>query len=219
LASEYAEPEYVWTSAEETCAARYVFPCVSSLLAAIDHGARVLDAGCGNGSLTGQLAALGYQLVGIDASRSGIEIAVRTFPGIRFEAFPVEGDLLARLNEPPFDAVVSTEVIEHVYAPIAFAKSCFDALRPGGIFVCSAPYHGYLKNISLAIANRFDSHWQPLQEGGHIKFFSRGTLSELLLRVGFELPQFRGAGRLPYLWKSMVIAARKPAPIGACPSL
>jgi len=45
--------------------------------------------------------------------------------------------------------------------------------------------------------------------GGHIKFWSRKTITQLLSENGFEVTEFSGVGRFPYLWKSMVIVAIK----------
>lgn len=118
--------------------------------------------------------------------------------------------MLARLQLQPFDAVVSTEVVEHVYAPRLWAAAAFQALKPGGVLICSTPFHGYLKNLALALSGKLDAHFTALWDGGHIKFWSRASLSQLLQEAGFELLAFRGAGRWPWLWKSMLIAARKP---------
>jgi hypothetical protein len=83
-------------------------------------------------------------------------------------------------------------------------------LRPGGRFICSTPYHGYLKNLALALCNRWDQHANPLWRGGHIKFWSRKTLSQLLTDVGFVNLRFSGAGRISYLWMTMLMAADRP---------
>lgn len=161
--------------------------------------------------LTGRLLELGYQVTGIDLGASGIRVARQHFPRGRFEVMALNGQTLEKLNAPPFDLVVSTEVIEHVYSPREFARGAFAVLRPGGRFICSTPYHGWLKNVVIASLNKFDRHVNPLWESGHIKFFSRATLSRLLIEAGFTNLQFRGAGRLPWLWKSMVMAGDKPA--------
>src|SRR5207244_287039 len=84
---------------------------------------------------------------------------------------------LERLGEEPFDSVVSAEVIEHLYTPRDFARGCFAALKPGGKFLCTTPYHGYLKNILICVLNQFDNHFNPLRDGGHIKFWSLKTLT------------------------------------------
>lgn len=123
-----------------------------------------------------------------------------------------DDQLLEKLGCAPFDLVISTEVVEHLYDPRAFARGCFKALRLGGRFILSTPYHGYLKNLALSLAGKWDFHANPLWDGGHIKLWSRRTLSRLLSEAGFSNLQFRGTGRLPWLWMSMVRAGDKPEP-------
>lgn len=72
----------------------------------------------------------------------------------------------------------------------------------------STPYHGYLKNLALSVFNKWDKHHTPLWHGGHVKFWSRKTLTQLLEANGFKVTEFHGAGRLPWLWKSMILVAK-----------
>ena len=81
-------------------------------------------------------------------------------------------------------------------------------LSPGGFLIVSTPYHGYAKNLALAVAGRWDRHHDVDRVGGHIKFWSQATLTRLLRDNGFEVLAFRGVGRVPYLWKSMVVTTR-----------
>jgi len=173
-------------------------------------GTRVLDVGCGNGFLMSQFLEKGCAVVGVDLSQEGIALARATYPSGRFELLPADDRILELLGEEPFDVVVSTEVVEHLYAPRDFARGCFAALKPGGKFVCSTPYHGYLKNLLICLFNRFDAHFNPLWDCGHIKFWTPRTLRQLLAEVGFGNLRFRGAGRVPFLWKSIVVTAVKP---------
>jgi 2-polyprenyl-3-methyl-5-hydroxy-6-metoxy-1,4-benzoquinol methylase len=189
---------------------RHFMPRIFELCGNIGTGTRVLDVGCGNGAAAGQFLAHGCTVVGIDLSESGIEIARKSHPRGRFEILPADDQLLGSLCESPFDIVVSTEVIEHVYAPRSYARGCFEALKPGGRFICTTPYHGYLKNLALSVAGHWDKHASPLRDGGHIKLWSRQTLSHLLAEMGFAHLQFRGAGRFPYLWMTMVMSGDKP---------
>jgi len=171
---------------------------------------RILDIGCGNGFTAGQVAAHCREVVGIDLSENGIAIARKTYPSVRFECLPVDDSILVNLQCNPFDIVISTEVIEHVYDPHNFARSCYTALRPGGRLVISTPYHGYLKNLFISLLNQWDRHANPLWRGGHIKLWSRNTLSALLRETGFIGLRFCGVGRAPYLWMTMLMAADKP---------
>jgi 2-polyprenyl-3-methyl-5-hydroxy-6-metoxy-1,4-benzoquinol methylase len=170
----------------------------------------VLDLGCGNGALAEQLQAWGYSVVGVDPSASGIAEANRRLGSIPFHQASADPEQLAQLHLPAFDVVVSTEVVEHVYNPRRWAAAAFSALKPGGLLICSTPYHGYLKNCALALSGKLDAHFTALWDGGHIKFWSRRTLTALLQEAGFQVVAFRGAGRWPWLWKSMLLAARKP---------
>lgn len=88
-------------------------------------------------------------------------------------------------------------------------QGCFQALKPGGRFICTTPYHGYLKNLALSIMGKWDQHADPLWDGGHIKLWSRAKLGALLEETGFTNIQFRGAGRLPGLWMTMVMSGDK----------
>ena len=174
----------------------------------------VLDAGCGNGALAAELASDGHCVVGVDADRQGIEAARRRAASATFiqSSFDSDPALLGVTADGKFDVVVSTEVIEHLYAPHELVEFTFAALRPGGRFVITTPYHGFLKNLALSLTNRWDDHFSVDWHGGHIKFWSRKTLSRLLVAKGFRLIEFHGVGRVPYLWKSMVIVAERPRP-------
>lgn len=101
-------------------------------------------------------------------------------------------------------------MVEHLYAPHELGSFCFRALKPGGTLLISTPYHGYLKNLALALLNKWDHHHTVDWHGGHIKFWSRRTLTQMLEGAGFTVTGFVGVGRIPLLWKSMILVARKP---------
>jgi 2-polyprenyl-6-hydroxyphenyl methylase/3-demethylubiquinone-9 3-methyltransferase len=189
---------------------KHFLPGVLAFAEPVRPNMRVLDVGCGNGYTCGQFLDRGAQVVGVDLSIEGIELARATYPMGRFELLGAEDDLLQRLGEAPFDLVVSTEVVEHLYAPRCWATACFEALKPGGCLICTTPYHGYLKNLLISLLGTWDTHANPMWDGGHIKLWSRRTLSALLAEAGFTDIRFRGAGRLPGLWMTMILAATKP---------
>jgi 2-polyprenyl-3-methyl-5-hydroxy-6-metoxy-1,4-benzoquinol methylase len=211
LKMQHGYKDYGFRSSNASHMHRRFMPPIFALCGVIRAGTRVLDVGCGNGFAAGQFLSRGCTVVGIDLSESGIEIARQSYPKGRFEVLPADDQLLSRLCEPQFDIVVSTEVIEHLYAPRGYTKGCFEALKPSGRFICTTPYHGYLKNLTLSVAGHWDAHANPLWDGGHIKLWSRNTLRRLLTETGFCNIQFRGAGRLPWLWMTMVMSGDKPA--------
>jgi 2-polyprenyl-3-methyl-5-hydroxy-6-metoxy-1,4-benzoquinol methylase len=169
----------------------------------------ILDIGCGNGWLSNHLIKLGYDAYGIDASESGIALAQQINPG-RFLLQDVTRNILPEpISCIKFNTIISTEVIEHLYSPRDYFSMCRNILEKsgGGELIVTTPYHGYLKNIALSLTGQMDKHFTVLWDGGHIKFWSRKTLFHALKERGFTNMQFTGCGRIPYLWKSMMIKA------------
>lgn len=201
---------YGWTDSGERAHHAYLWPCIKALLPAAGSRLSVLDAGCGNGVIAARLQRLGHEVTGLDASPDGISVASKAFPGVRYAVASVYDDLAAMAPKGGWDVIIASEVIEHLYSPQAFLRNMLQCTRSGGFLIVSTPYHGYLKNLALCLLNAWDRHHRVWHEGGHIKFFSQRTLSDLLVQAGFEPPRFRNAGRAPLLWKSMVCRARKP---------
>ncbi|HEY0175169.1 MAG TPA: class I SAM-dependent methyltransferase, partial [Pedobacter sp.] len=173
-----------------------------------DQNKCILDLGCGNGYFANLLIRSGYNAYGTDASEKGIAIAKRQNPE-RFHLQDLSaGRLPVQLQQLKFDTIISTEVIEHLYDPEQFIRFCREQLNAqGGELIITTPYHGYLKNLLLSLLNKWDTHMSPLWLGGHIKLWSKKTLSELLKQHGFKITAFKGCGRFPYFWKSMIIKA------------
>ena len=201
--------EYGWNTAEGPRSCDCISPRILKILKRFDV-ARVLDLGSGNGALCAQLALEGYQVVGVEQDRGGVEVARKSHPQIPFYNFGVQDPVDELLgDETKFDMVVSTEVVEHLFSPHLLPKYAGGCLKDSGYLVITTPYHGYLKNLLLSIFNKWDFHHTALWHGGHIKFWSKATLCKLLSENGFTVVDFSGVGRVPFLWKSMVVIARK----------
>ena len=197
---QYQNPDLGWAHS-------YLLPVINDILADV-KAKNVFELGCGNGSVANWLHQKKIDIVGIDNSQTGIDQANKTFPKIRLEEGSAYEDLSKRFGR--FPVVLSLEVVEHLYFPKLFAKNVFDLLEPGGVAVISTPFHGYWKNLALALTGKLDSHFTALWDGGHIKFWSENTMRELLSEAGFFDITFRRAGRVPVLAKSMIAIARKP---------
>jgi 2-polyprenyl-3-methyl-5-hydroxy-6-metoxy-1,4-benzoquinol methylase len=175
------------------------------LVKKLDSVRSICDLGCGNGHISGRLAQLGYDVTGIDASASGIQIARRTYPRVEFVHALIDRDL----SLGQFDLVISSDVIEHLYRPSDLLEAAVSQLKPNGQILLGTPYHGYFKNLVLAATGKMDAHFSALHDGGHIKFFSVNTLSKLMHGHGFDDLSFTFYGRAPWLWKNMICHARK----------
>jgi 2-polyprenyl-3-methyl-5-hydroxy-6-metoxy-1,4-benzoquinol methylase len=171
----------------------------------------VCDLGCGNGYLAGRLSERGYDVVGVDASEPYIETARRTHssPRVRFERAVFSAGLATQIAGAPFDLVISSDVIEHLYRPVDLLETAHALLKPSGILIVGTPYHGYLKNLAIVLSGKWDEHHGVHWNGGHIKFFSVPTLRQMVEDRGFEVTRFSYYGRAPWLWKNMICVARK----------
>lgn len=200
---------YPYAAAMPPHSSTYVRPVVLSYLADVPAGARVLDLGCGTGEFLAAVKDRRWIRTCIDISTTGIAEGRRTHPDITFIEADATGDLTSHIPAGSVDVVVSTETLEHVTLPRLFLKNAYEALKPGGRMVLSVPYNGYLKQLGVAILGRTDAYYNPLWDWGHIKFYSVDTMSTLLWEAGFDNLEYQGAGRVPYLWKSMVFVAQK----------
>lgn len=171
-----------------------------------DQKLRVLDLGCGNGSLSSYLTEQGYEVIGMEESPSGVEIARRNFTNCQF----IQGSIYSPPQEilnNSFDIVISIEVVEHLFYPKELPRLAKKCLKPNGTLIITTPYNGYLKNLALSLLGKMDKHFTVLWDGGHIKFFSVKTLEKLVKDAGYRDLNFQFAGRSPYLWKSMLCSA------------
>jgi SAM-dependent methyltransferase len=111
------------------------------LLEALRHGPAsglVIDLGCGSGILSEQVAAAGYDVLGIDLSESLLELARRRVPGGRF----VRGSLWTAELPPCVGVAAVGEVVNYLFdgggarrGPGGLFRRVHGALAPGGPFV------------------------------------------------------------------------------------
>lgn len=201
-----AYKDYGFNSPQWSCIHTYLLGPVINILAS-RKDRKILDIGCGNGWMTNHLLSMGFDIYGTDASPSGIGIARMQNPDRFFLLDITQNELPEPLRAIPFNTILSTEVIEHLYAPREYLDFCKKILLAsgGGELILSTPYHGYLKNVVLSVTGQMDRHFTALWDGGHIKFWSRKTLSGVLSERGFSQIRFTGCGRVPYMWKSMIL--------------
>jgi 2-polyprenyl-6-hydroxyphenyl methylase/3-demethylubiquinone-9 3-methyltransferase len=199
---------YRYEDAQLNASHDYLLPAVRAILASLSPShRRIFEVGCGNGSVANALSELGFEVTGIDASEEGITQAHQSLPDLNLHLGSAYDNLGIQYGQ--FPVVISLEVVEHLYFPRKFAKTAYDLLQAGGTAIISTPYHGYWKNLAMALTGTMDVHFTALWDHGHIKFWSFQTLYDLLSEAGFVNISFIRAGRIPILAKSMIAIAKK----------
>lgn len=146
---------------------------------------RVLDVGCGDGSVMRLLKGKARLVVGLDGSLDNcLESHAK---GLQ----PVRADLDSPhlpYGDDVFDGVTCLDVIEHVLDPRHLLRELARVLRPRGTLVLTTPnirYYGFLLTL---IRGRFPrTSGDPKgYDGGHLHYFTFADIRELLKGAGFE---------------------------------
>jgi trans-aconitate methyltransferase len=137
--------------------AAFVSDLASDLVAWLrpSEGERILDLGCGTGTLTAEIARRGALVTGVDSSRDMIEAAREKYSELRFEV--ADGQELAYRAE--FDAVFSNAALHWMLRADDVVSGVERALRPGGRFVAEFGGFGCVGTVVNAITREL-SEWQ-----------------------------------------------------------
>lgn len=198
--------EYIWLHNNNDNSFNYLYKTLRKLISKYKKDMSILDIGCGNGYLTKKITKDFKNIVAIDNSKSAIKFAKKKYKGnIKF----INVDLDNFIVKKKFNIILLIEVIEHVYLPDLFLKKIVKFMNKNSILIISTPYHGYLKNLVISLLNKFDSHFNPLWNYGHIKFWSKKTLTILLNTNNLQIKKVFYSGRFFPLSKSMLMICKK----------
>ncbi len=135
----------------------------------VGPGARILELGCGSGSLTYLLGQAGFDAVGLEMAPAAIELARD-----RFGVEVVQGPLEVAELTGSFDAVVAIDVLEHLPRPLATLELCVGRLKEGGALFLQTPRY-----------NDQGADWEMLLPREHLFLFTAESVERLLRVAGF----------------------------------
>lgn len=141
-------------------------------------GGRLLDVGCGSGQLLARMAALGWNVEGLEPDPVAAGIALKSGLNVR------QGSLTSHpFASRSFDVIVMSHVIEHVHSPLAAMTACYTLLKPNGRLVIFTPNVGSLGH------RIHKSNWRGLEPPRHVQIFSFSALASIAARAGFARQQ------------------------------
>ncbi|MBS4726991.1 class I SAM-dependent methyltransferase [Mycobacterium sp. SM1] len=154
-------------------------------LAPLCAGREVLDAGCGEGYGARLIAGVARRVIGLDYDEATVAHVRAHYPQV---------DVIhANLAEMPLpdgsvDAVVSLQVIEHLWDQARFLRECFRVLRPSGLLMVSTPNR-------ITFSPGRDTPINPF----HTRELNADELTALLAGVGFSPVSMSGIFHGPRL--------------------
>lgn len=168
---------------------------------------KILDIGCGDGSLLARLKNTQHELYGVDVAKEQLEIAREN--GLEAEYLNLDDNPLPFENDF-FDIIICSEVIEHVLLPDNILKEAFRTLKGKGQFILTTPnLASFGKRLLLLGGRNPFIEVSPLEEKavGHLRYFIYPTLLNLTKKYNFKLKKFTsdvinfdGKGRLKSEW-------------------
>jgi SAM-dependent methyltransferase len=150
--------------------------------------ARVLDVGCGCGANARALRerSPGVRVVGVEPNERAAALAREAchevFHGTLEDWAGATGVVA------PFDALLLSDVLEHVADPIAFVRSlaAMPALA-GSLWIISVPNYAVWYNRVRTLLGRQSYSWSGLWDRTHLRFYTRDSIRELVEYCGLTL--------------------------------
>lgn len=178
-------------------------------------GDLVLDVGTGFGRHTFELARRGHRVVAVDVADDEVRATLATLDAMseagEISASAAVGVLRGDATRLPFvdaafDAVLTSEVLEHVPDDVGALAEMTRVLRPGGVFAATVP--SWLpEKINWMLS---DDYHAPAVEGGHVRIYSATELKAKVRAAGLRLAGSHHAHALhsPYWWLKCAVGVR-----------
>lgn len=153
---------------------------------------RLLDVGCGTGTLAEAFARHGWSAAGVEPSNAACAHAAAR--GIDVHCGTLDD---APFSEASFDAIVFNHSLEHIPDPARALRRAAQLLRAGGMLAVGVP------NFASWQRRLFGAHWFQLDLPRHLQHFDAASLNAMLERAGLEPVGVCTQSMRPSLLKSL----------------
>jgi methionine biosynthesis protein MetW len=163
-----------------------IFDTVSSVL---ETGNKILDVGCGDGFFSHYIKdkfkkMYGAEIVGevaLIAQKQNIIVSV------------MDLNMSLSYKDNTFDAVICSDVIEHLFDPGLLLTEIYRVLRPNGQLVLTTPNIRNFRNLYTLVFKGIFPQTSPdtfVWGGGHLHFFTREDIKNIFNKAGFKRIEF-----------------------------
>ena len=156
----------------------------------IPCGARVLDVGCGEGTLSKVLSdACHAEVLGLEPEPARAARAMERGLNVRVACF--DRELVRDLGQ--FDIVLFADVLEHLANPQAALLLAHEVLKPGGAVIASIPNVAHWSVRTDLLRGRFRYQACGIMDATHLRWFTADSAKSLLVSAGFKIMEYRAA--------------------------
>ncbi len=159
---------------------------VSQISSLFDKPGKILDVGCGSGSLLKECQQVGWTVQGIDPSKDAIAVAKEKY-GLDL----IEGFFESHQFNEKFDCIVFIG-LEHMQNPMECLKKAYECLNPGGAIFYEVP------NADSFLMSHLRKYPKPvtryIESARHYLFFSRNSIDYINNQLGAELEYIESNG-------------------------
>lgn len=190
----------------------------------------ILDVGCGNGVISRLLGKYGYQVQGIDVSDKAIETArkLTVMANVRFDVMSAEE---LRATKVKYDAIICSEVLEHLHDPSSLLQVLYDSLKDGGRLVVTVPNGNGPREMLvtkpvISLRNKNNRLWRMIlrvktglgysgttvqsdaDNLDHVQFFSKKDLKQLSSSNNFRIVKFGSSNFIEDVFPLSLVSRR-----------
>ena len=144
----------------------------------------ILEIGCGEGVLGGAIKQRQKcRVVGIEIDRHAVAVAKKRIDDV----FCGEVTEVVALIHEEFDCVIGGDIVEHLAEPWTFIADLRRIVKPGGQLLLSIPNLANASIVADLLQGRFDYVYMGLACAGHLRFFTRRTIEDMLAIAGWDV--------------------------------
>ena len=156
---------------------------------------RILDVGCGGGSLGKILTENGHLVDGITISKEEYNLASEFLNNVYL--YNLETGLPENLLDSQYDYVICSHVLEHIVYPEKLLKDIYCVLKPGGYLVVALPNVMHYNSRLKLMAGNFNYKDAGIWDYTHVKWYTFSSAQKLLTDSGFLIELATVTGELP----------------------